>query len=428
MTALIIIFFFGFLFLGMPIAFVLGVTSLITILKMGIPELLKLIPTRYYSGIDIFPLMAMPLYILAGEIMNRTGITHRIVGLSNALIGHIRGGLAHTNIVASIFFAGISGSAVADTAALGTMLIPAMEKDGYPKNFSAAVTAASACIGPIIPPSTIMVLYGAFMDVSIAGLFSAGLIPGLLMGFALMIVTYRIALKKNFPKAEHKATPREIMMSLKYSIPALLMPLIILCGILSGFFTPTEAAAVAVFYGLFIGFGIFRTLKIKDIWEFLSSMTHTTAIVFIIISTASIFSWLLASEQIPQKVANLVLSVTTNKYLVLLTINAILLIVGCFMDQTAALIILAPVFVPLAIQVGVHPLHFGIIMCLNLVIGLTTPPLGACLFSCCSIARISLEEITPPILPLILALIAVLMLITYVPAISLTLPKLLGFI
>jgi tripartite ATP-independent transporter DctM subunit len=404
------------------------VTSLVAILKIGMPNLMTIIPSRLYSGCDLFPLMAMPLFILAGEIMNKTDISNRLVHFSTTLIGHIRGGLGHVNILASVFFAGITGSAVADTAAIGTMLIPAMEKAGYDRRFSAAITAASSCIGPIIPPSTVMVIYGAYMGVSIAGLFAAGIIPGLLMAPILMALTYRTAKKKNYPKADKRASFSEIFVSGKRSSLALLMPIIILGGILTGYFTPTEAGAVAVFYGLLIGFFVYRNLMIRDLWEILTKMAHTTSIVFLILATAGILSWLLAAEQIPQKVANLVLTVTTNKYLILLFINLLLLLIGCFMDQTAALIVLGPVLAPLAIKIGVHPLQFGMIMCLNLVIGLTTPPLGACLFTCCSVANISIEEITKPILPLILALIVVLLIVTYIPPVSMFIPKMLGFV
>lgn len=427
MTAIIAVIFFGLLLIGMPIGFVLGVTSLIAIIKLGVPNLMSIIPSRFYYGCDLFPLMAMPLFILAGEIMNKTDITNRLVNLSTTLVGHIRGGLGHTNILASVFFAGITGSAVADTAAIGTALIPAMEKAGYDRKFSAAITAASSCIGPIIPPSSIMVIYGAFMGVSIAGLFAAGLIPGLLMAPGLMALTYRKAKRENYPREEKRASCRELILPGKRSSLALLMPLIILGGILTGFFTPTEAGAVAVIYGVFVGFFIYRNLRTKDLWAILAKMAHTTSIVFLILATAAILSWLLAAEQIPQKVATLVLSVTTNKYSILLLINLLLLFVGCFMDQTAAMLILAPVLAPLANQIGVHPLHFGMIMCLNLVIGLTTPPLGACLFSCCSIADITVEDIARSIWPMLLYLLFILMLVTYIPAVSMTLPILLGF-
>jgi len=272
-----------------------------------------------------------------------------------------------------------------------------------------------------------MVIYGSYMGVSIAGLFAAGIIPGLLMAPGLMALTYRTAKKENYPKTQERAGFMETFVAGKRSSLALIMPVIILGGILTGFFTPTEAGAVAVLYGLIIGFFVYRNLRIKDLGDALARMAHTTSIVFLILGSAAILSWLLAAEQIPQKLGNLIISVTTNKYLVLLFINLLLLLIGCFMDQTAALIILGPILAPLAIKLGVHPLHFGIIMILNLVIGLTTPPLGVCLFTCCSIAGITIEEITRHIWPMILYMLAVLMLVTYIPAISMTLPIMLNF-
>jgi TRAP-type transport system large permease protein len=418
--------FFGLLLAGMPVAFVLGVTSLAAMLNMGDPVFLKLIPLRVYNGIDLFPLMAMPLFILAGDIMNKAGITTRLVALALRLVGHTRCGLAHASIVASILFTGITGSAVAEAAALGTLLVPAMEKEGYPRGFAAALVAAASCIGPIIPPSTVMVIYGSFMGVSIAGLFAAGILPGLLMGFALMLCVYTAATRSSLPKIEHRANFREIILSAKHAFLPLLMPVIIAGGILGGLFTPTEAAAIGVFYAFVLGWLVYRTIKLKDVVELLTNMTRITAVVFIILSTAAIFSWLLAVEQLPQTIADSILSATDNKYLVLLIINIVLLIVGCFMDQTAALIILAPVLAPLASKIGIHPLHFGMIVCLNLVIGLITPPVGACLFTICSVGKMSLEEVIKPILPLIISLVIVLLIITYIPALSMTIPKLLG--
>lgn len=412
----------------MPIAFVLGITSLVIFLRMGDPGLFPLIPMRFYNSINLFPLMAMPLFILAGEIMNKTGITNRLINLSGVLVGHWRGGLAHANILASILFSGLSGSAVADSAALGTMLIPGMEKKGYSRKFAAAVTAASSAIGPIIPPSIIMVIYGAFMQVSIAGLFAAGIIPGLLMGVVLMIHAKRVSKKRNYPKRESRASFKEFQTSMKKSFFPLLMPGIILFGILGGIFTPTEAAAVAVFYALFVGFVVYRNLTVKDLWKIFCEMTRASGIAFIVISTAGIFTWLLATEQVPQKVASAVLTLTSNKYLILLLVNILLLFVGCFMDSIPALIILGPVLSPLMAKIGVEPLHFGIIMCLNLTVGLATPPLGACLFTCCAIGRVSIEEITYEIWPFIVSLIVAIFIVTYVPAVSLTIPRLLGFL
>ena len=420
---------FVLILLGMPIGFILGITGTAAIYIIGIPELLGLIATRFYSGANLFPLMAMPLFILAGEIMNRTGITLGVVNLASAFVGHLRGGLGHANVLASVFFAGLSGSAIADIAAIGTMLIPGMKKAGYNASFAAAITASSAVIGPIIPPSVVMVIYGSYMGVSISAMFAAGLIPGLLMVPALMICVHRHAKNHDQIKITQKrASIAEIAVTFKNSASALAMPVIILGGILGGFFTATEAGAVAVVYGLFLGFVVYRNFTIKDLWASLSNTAYVCSTVFIILGMAAIISWLLTTEQVPEKIAILVLSITENKYLVLLLINVLLIVVGSFMDLTASLIILGPVLAPLAIEVGVHPVHFGIIMCINLIIGLITPPVGAGLFAACSVAGVSLEEITKDIWPQVLTLYVVLLIITFIPEVSLTLPRLIGFI
>ena len=427
MITFMLVVFFLLLLTGTPIAFSLGITAVLVFLKMGDPLLLKMVPLKFYSGIDMFALMAMPLFMMAGEIMNRIQVTHRLVELANVLIGNIRGALAHVNIMVSILFAGLTGAAVADTAALGTMLIPAMEKAGYPRSFSAAVTAASSIIGPIIPPSIIMVIYGSMMNVSIAGLFAAGIIPGILVGVALMLLSARISSKRGYPKGERRATIKEMGIAFRRAIIPLFTPIIILGGILTGIFTPTEAAAVAVLYAMLIGFFVYRNFRLRDLPSVLLEMVRNSGSVFIILSAASILGWLLASEQIPELVGRQIMSFSSNKYTALLIINVILLIIGMFMDMTAVVIILGPILHPLAVSLGIHPLHFGIIMIVNVNIALMTPPLGACLFVACSISRISLEAISKEIFPFIGAEVVVLILVTYIPAISMTIPKLLGF-
>ena len=427
MITFMLVVFFLLLLTGTPIAFSLGITAVLVFLKMGDPLLLKMVPLKFYSGIDMFALMAMPLFMMAGEIMNRIQVTHRLVELANVLIGNIRGALAHVNIMVSILFAGLTGAAVADTAALGTMLIPAMEKAGYPRSFSAAVTAASSIIGPIIPPSIIMVIYGSMMNVSIAGLFAAGIIPGILVGVALMLLSARISSKRGYPKGERRATIKEMGIAFRRAIIPLFTPIIILGGILTGIFTPTEAAAVAVLYAMLIGFFVYRNFRLRDLPSVLLEMVRNSGSVFIILSAASILGWLLASEQIPELVGRQIMSFSSNKYTALLIINVILLIIGMFMDMTAVVIILGPILHPLAVSLGIHPLHFGIIMIVNVNIALMTPPLGACLFVACSISRISLEAISREIFPFIGAEVVVLILVTYIPAISMTIPKLLGF-
>lgn len=427
MITFMLVVFFLLLLTGTPIAFSLGITAVLVFLKMDAPVLLKMVPLKFYSGIDMFALMAMPLFMMAGEIMNRIQVTHRLVELANVLIGNIRGALAHVNIMVSILFAGLTGAAVADTAALGTMLIPAMEKAGYPRSFSAAVTAASSIIGPIIPPSIIMVIYGSMMNVSIAGLFAAGIIPGFLVGVALMLLSARISSKRGYPKGERRATMKEMGLAFRRAIIPLLTPIIILGGILTGIFTPTEAAAVAVLYAMLIGFFVYRNFRLRDLPSVLLEMVRNSGSVFIILSAASILGWLLASEQVPELVGQQIMNLSSNKYTALLIINLILLIIGMFMDMTAVVIILGPILHPLAVSLGIHPLHFGIIMIVNVNIALMTPPLGACLFVACSISRISLEAISKEILPFIGAEAVVLILVTYIPAISMTIPRLLGF-
>ena len=426
MTAFIAGTFLVLVLIGMPVGFVLGVTGLFSMLKMGLGSVLQLVPQRYFAGVDMFTLMAMPFFILAGEIMNKTGITARLVKFSNVLVGHLQGGLAHANILASVFFAGITGAAVSDTAAIGSMLIPAMVEEGYDKDFSAAVTASSSIIGPTIPPSNIMVIYGAFMQVSIAGLFLAGVLPGLLIAAVLMVMTARISKKRGYPVGERRATLKEILVAFKESFVALLMLVIILGGILSGVFTPTEAAAVAVAYSMFIGFFIFRSLSVKDLWPIFLKMARTTGVVFLVIAAASILGWVLTMEQIPEKVATLMLSISTNKWIVMGMILVLLLFVGMFMDIAAALIILGPILHPLAVDIGFHPLHFGIIMVLALNIALMTPPVGACLFVACGISRLTIEQLSREIFPFIVMVVIALLVVTFVPGISLFLPRLMG--
>ena len=427
MVVFLVSVFFVLMLAGTPIAYALGITSVLSFVKMGIPEMFMLAPQKFFAGIDMFALMAMPFFILAGDIMNRTNITNKLVNFANTLVGHIRGGLAHVNIIVSIFFAGLTGSAVSDTAALGTMLIPAMVEDGYDKDFSAAITASSSIIGPIIPPSIIAVIYGSLMNVSIAGLFAAGIVPGILVGLGLMIAAAVISKKRDYPKKENKPTAKEVAISFKEAIIPLLMPVIILGGILTGIFTPTEAAAVAVLYALVIGFFVYKNLELKDIPKSLYEMVKSSGNVFIILSSAAILGWILTNEQIPQLVGTMILNITENKFLVLLLINVFLLILGMFMDMTAALIILGPILHPLAVELGVHPLHFGIIMIVNLNIALMTPPLGACLFVASGISNLSIEEISKEILPLLGIEFLVLLIITYIPQISMFLPKILGF-
>lgn len=426
MTALLAIVFLCTLVLGIPVAFCLALTSLVVLLVLGnVP--LHLIPQRMFTGMDSFPLMAVPFFILAGDLMNSAGITHRIVRFATALVGSIRGGLAHVNVVASMFFAGISGSAVADTAALGSIMIPAMEEDGYDTTFSAAVTAASSVIGPIIPPSIPVVIYALVGSVSVGGMFLAGVVPGVLIGFGLMAVSWVVARKHHYGTKRPMATPREMLSGLFGAIIPLIMPLIILGGILSGIFTPTEAAAIAVAYAILAGFLILRTLKIRDLPViFFRSMTVTSTIL-IVMACANIFSWILSTQQIPQSVGRGIGSLTSNPIFLLLLINLILLMVGCFLEGIASIIIMVPILLPLAQSVGIHPIHFGTIVVMNLMIGLITPPLGLCLFVACSVANVDLVKLIRATAPFIMVEIGALLLVTYVPGLVLFIPRLFGY-
>ena len=412
-------------FMGIPLALVMGITGIVVLIAMGVP--LEVVAQRMFTGIDSFPLMAVPFFILAGDLMNRGGTTVRIIGFANSLVGHIRGGLAHACVVANMIFAGISGSSVADASAIGSIMIPSMEKSGYDLDFSAALNSVAATIGPIIPPSIIMVIYGVSVNVSVGGLFAAGFVPGILMGLALMIVVTRVAKKKNYPTSEGFSGKR-VAAEFRSSVWALMAPIIILGGILGGVFTPTEAAAVAVIYSFFVGKFIFREIAWKDVPHILFQSGITTGAILLIISLANVFAWVIAANQVPVKLSALFLSATSNPYVFLLIVNILLLIVGMFMETGAAIILLAPILAPIAVKLGIHPLHFGFMMVLNLAIGMATPPVGVCLFVSCGITGLSLERVSAASMRFVAALLGVLLLVTYVAPISLFLPRMLGFI
>lgn len=418
--------FFFTLATGIPVAFCLALTSLVVLVAIGnVP--LHLIPQRMFTGLDSFPLMAVPFFILAGDLMNAAGITQRIVRFAQALVGHIRGGLAHTNVVASMFFAGVSGSAVADAAALGSIMIPAMEEDGYDRYFGAAVTASAAVIGPIIPPSIPMVVFALVGSVSVGGLFMAGAVPGVLIGLGLMVVAYVIARRRRYGTVRRLVTFRELVTSVVGAIVPMLMPIIILGGILTGVFTPTEAASTAVGYAFVVGLITLKTLKPSDLPRILHGSMVTTSTIFMVMACANVFSWVLTTQLIPQQVTEAIVAVTTDPYALLLLINLLLLVVGCFLEGTAALIILVPILLPIAQQAGIHPLHFGVVVVMNLMIGLITPPLGLCLFVCCSVAKVDFTKLVRAATPFILVEIVVLFIVTYIPQLVLFVPHFFGY-
>ena len=410
------------LLLGFPIAFSLGLSSLAYLLFTDIP--LVIIPQKLHAGMDVFVLLCVPGFILAGNLMNRGGITKRIIGFSKAIVGHIRGGLGLANIGASMIFSGISGTAVADSASIGAVMIPAMKKEGYDPEFSCAITASSSTIGPIIPPSLPMIIAGTLTGLSVAKLFIAGAIPGLLLACGLMTVSYLISIKKKHPQGL-KSTFSYIRNEFFSAFWALLMIFIILYGIVGGIFTPTEASIVASLYAFIIGLFVYRDLMIKEIPKILVDTMVTTASLMLLVGFANLFGWILISEQIPQLIAKSLLDITTNKYLILLIINFLLLFVGTFMETIAALVILFPVLLKVAMVVGIDPIQFAVIAVLNLMIGLTTPPVGVCLFITSSIGKVSLGNVSKAILPFLAVSIFILLLVTYVPAISLFLPSLL---
>ena len=409
----------------MPIAWGLGISGLVALFLMDIP--LNTVPQKIFSGMDIFPLMCIPFFILAGEIMAKGGLTKRLLNFAVLVIGSIRGGLSLANVIASMLFGGITGSAIADSSALGSVEIPMMKKNGYDAEFSAAITAASACIGPIIPPSITVVIYSmAVSGVSIGALFAAGMIPGILVGLALMGACYVISRKRRYPKRIEKVSKRELLVGLKDAALAIMTPVIILGGIIGGIFSPTEAAAVAVVYSFIVSYFIYRELKLSDLPEMFKRSGVVTAIVMIIIGTSNVFGMVIAFEQLAQKLEVFLEPLGYISFL--LAINIIFLVIGTFLDQNPAILILAPIFAPIAVTLGIDPIHFGIIVIMNLVIGLITPPLGEVLFVVAPIAGVTLESVSKAVLPFLFVEIGVLLLVTYIPALSLWIPRMLGYL
>ena len=422
MIWLLFIVLLGCLILRVPIAFSLGMACLVYVLVKGIPAVV--IPMKMYSGIDVFVLLSIPGFIIAGNLMNHGGLTEKIIGFCNKLLGHIRGGLALANIGASMLFAGITGTAVSDTASIGSVMIPAMKEEGYDEAYACAVTAASSTVGPIIPPSVPIIIAATLCGLSVGKLFLAGAIPGILLGFGLMITAYIIARKKGQPK-HPKSSFSQVLQGFFDTFWALLMVIIILFGIIGGVFTPTEASIIAVIYALAIGGGIYKQLDLRRIREVILSSMRTSASLMVLIGFANLFGWILITERVPQFLADHILSISTNKYVVLLMMNVILILVGTFMETIAALLILFPVLLKVAITVGIDPIHFSIIAVLNLIIGLTTPPIGVCLFVASSIGDTSIESVSKSILPFLLVSLVVLMLVSLFPGLALFLPDLL---
>ena len=409
------------LVLGVPVGISLGLAAAVYLVGAGID--LSVVPQFMFAGMDSFVLLCIPGFVLAGNLMNGGGITDQIVRFGNAVVGHIRGGLGLANVLGSMIFAGISGTAVAETASIGSVMIPAMRKSGYDAPFAAAVTAAASTVGPIIPPSVPMIIVGTLTGLSVGKMFLAGAIPGLLLGLGMMVTVYILSRKRGYPKGAWGGLSHVLSTS-RGAFWALLMTGVILFGIVGGFFTPTEASIVSALYAFVVGLFIYKGFKLTHLPAILLESAIGSGALILLVGLANVFGWILTSEQIPQMIADAMLSLTTNKYLIILLINILLLIVGTFMETIAALIILFPPLLAVAVKVGIDPVHFATFAVLNLMIGLTTPPVGVCLFVAANIAKVSLASVSRAILPFLLCNIVILLIVSYIPEVSLWLPSL----
>lgn len=410
--------------IGVPVAWSIGISCILTILaSIDTLAAFTTVSQRMATGLDSFSLLAIPLFILAGEIMNRGGIANRLIAFAKALMGALPGGLIYVNVVAAMLFGAIAGSAVAATSAMGGILGPAMEREGYSKQFGAAVNITASTTGLVIPPSNVLIVYSlASGGVSIASLFLAGYLPGILMGLALMLVAAVWIKKKKYPAGE-KSSLKKILVTFLHALPSLLLLVVVIGGIVSGIFTATEASGIAVLYCLVLSF-INRELKVSELYGVFLGSVGTTAIVMLLIATSMSMSWVMSYENIPQAVSDALLGISDNIFVILLIINLLLLFVGTFMDMTPAVLIFTPIFLPVVQALGVDPVHFGIMMVMNLCVGLCTPPVGSVLFIGVSVAKTSIQKVVKPLLPLYVAMFIVLLLVTFIPQISLWLPSL----
>jgi tripartite ATP-independent transporter DctM subunit len=407
--------------MGIPVAFTLGLSAFVFGWSRGASTLMA-IPLQMFAGVDNFVFMAIPLFMLAGELMVHTGILTELLDFNRALLGRFRGSLAHVTILGSMIFAGISGSAVADASALGSLLIPAMSRS-YNNEFGAGVVAGASTIGPIIPPSIPMIIYAMSVEsVSIGGLFLSGIVPGILMGLGMMAIAYVQAVRYGFPASGERFTKETFLPALIKVLPALFMPVVILGGILGGIFTATEAAAVGVLYALCIGLFVTRKLKWNDFWSALLQSGKISSMVFMVIATAMAVGWMLTEAQMPQFISAKIKAISANPLVFLLLLNIFLLLVGCVLEPASAMVMLMPIISPIATAYGIHSLHLGIVVVLNLTIGLLTPPVGTCLFVACGIAKLPMEKVLRTMWPHLAWQICVLFLITYVPSVALTIP------
>ena len=426
-----IILFLGFILqmlIGVPLYAALLMTSLLGLLGTGNITLLRVIPQQFYGGMDSFTLLALPFFILTGNLMNRSGLTDRLIDFSRLIVGRVRGGLGYVNVVGSVVFAGVNGSAAADSSALGSILIPAMVKEGFPAAYSAGITAASSLIGPIIPPSMFMIIYASLTNTSIGGLFAAGFIPGLILGIAYMIMNWVYSRKYNVPVTDIEEVYKSKWQILKRSVMALIAPLIIMGGIIEGFVTPTESGALACVYCVIVGFFVTRELTLKSLCMALYESIRSTAAVFLIMGAASVVGWYMKYERITQAFSALIMNsgLMTHPFMLMLVLSAITFIIGMFMEEIAVLTLLTPVFYPLAMRAGINPFQFGVVMTLNVTIALITPPVGACNYIVAAIGHVPIGELFREIWPFIMVALAVLIIIISFPFLTSIIPALMG--
>lgn len=411
--------------LGLPLFIALLTTAVVGFMFVDPSMIPRMMPQQFFGGINSFSLMAIPLFILAGNLMNVSGLTERLMGLARLLVGHMRGGMGHVNVVSSVFFAGVNGSAVADTSALGSLLVPAMEKEGYSRAFAAGLTAGSSLIGPIIPPSIFMILYASLTNTSVGDLFLAGVIPGLILGTAFMGMNAWYAWKKRMPKSGKFPSAKALGIAALAALPALIAPVIIVAGIVMGVVTPTESGALTALYVALCGV-VLGGLKLAHCWQAIKDTARLTSAIFLIMAASATISWLLSYAQVPQQFVILLAPYADSAVVILLLLSAITFMTGMFMEEVSALMLLTPIFAPVAMMAGIDPVHLGVIITLNITIALITPPMGACVFVAAAVSRIEIVSLFKTIWPFVLTAIAVLLLLIFFPSLTLLLPQALG--
>ncbi|GHB09000.1 TRAP transporter large permease [Modicisalibacter luteus] len=425
MTLTMLAVFLVHILLGLPLFLALLVTALVGFMFIDPSMIPRMLPQQFFGGINAFSLMAIPLFILAGNLMNVSSLTERLMGLARLLVGHLRGGMGHVNVVSSVFFAGVNGSAVADTSALGSLLVPSMRKEGYSTAFAAGLTAGSSLIGPIIPPSIFMILYASLTNTSVGDLFLAGVVPGLILGLAFMAMNAWYAWHKGLAKRGQWPAASELGKAIFAAMPALVAPFIIVAGIVLGFVTPTESGALTALYVALCGF-MLGNLRLADVWRAIVDTARLTSAIFLIMAASATISWLLSYAQVPAQFVELLAPYMENSLVILLLLSAITFVTGMFMEEVSALMLLTPILSPVAMMAGVDPVHLGIIITLNITIALITPPMGACVFVAAAVSRLEIVELFKTIWPFVLTAVFVLILLILFPSLTLWLPTLLG--